>query len=332
MELLMLYLIKYGLIGLLLLMAWAWGTLALYFAGPGRAGWRYVLPVLFVCSLPAMFYLGPSYWHSVIAATTLFALLYLWWFSLKPTNNKNWHADVARIPHGQIDGDMLTLHNVRKFHYRTRADYDAQWETRNYDLSKIVSLDLFLSYWGSPHIAHTILSWGFANGDHLAISIETRKAVSQAYSSIKGFFKQYTLVYVAGDESDLIRLRTNIRKEEVYLYPLTQIPTQRARALLESYLRHMNRLVDRPEFYHALQMNCTSVIALHTRMIDPKARLGDWRMIMNGHIDEMLYERGTIRNDLPFTEVRRLSRVDEKMQQYDDSREFSRRLRAGLQL
>lgn len=331
MSILKFHFITYGLFSLILLFAWIWGAMALYFAGPAPAWWRFLLVVLFILALPLSFYFTSTYWYGVAYASVVFGILIIWWIILKPENNKDWQADVARTPHGEIQGDMLTLHNVRNFHYRSRTDYDQHWETRSYDLSKITSLDLFLSYWGSPHIAHTILSWGFENGDHLAISIETRKDVTQTYSSIKGFFKQFTLVYVAADERDLIRLRTNIRKEEVYLYPLAHVPQDRARALLESYVQHMNRLASKPEFYHALQMNCTSVITLHTKTIDPNAHLADWRLIANGHIDEMLYERGSIRNDLPFEEIRKLSRVDLRMQALDES-DFSSRLRDALQV
>jgi len=325
-----LQLITHGFIFLLLILVWLWGALALFFAGPGSALLRYLLVVLFILALPLSFYLARNFWLGTGYAAIVFTLLIAWWTTLKPTNDRPWHADVAKTPYGEIVGDTLTLHNVRNFHYRTRTDYDPLWETRTYDLSAITSLDLVLSHWGSPHIAHTILSWGFANGDHLAISVESRKDVSQKYSSVKGFFKQFMLVYVAADERDLIYLRTNIRKEEVYFYPLVHVPRERARALLESYIRHMNSLVTNPEFYHALERNCTSMITLHTKMIDPDARLTDWRLIANGYIDKMLYERGTIRNDLPFDELRRLSRADLRMQQLGDA-DFSKNLRAGLQ-
>lgn len=316
----------YVLLGLMVLLAWAWGSLAILFAGPGPAWLRYSLLVLFISAPPLLLYFAKSPWQGLLWLTLVFAALLLWWVMLKPQHDRDWQADVARLPHGEINGDTLVLHNVRNFHYRDKTDFDAQWETRSYDLSGITSLDLFLSYWDSPHIAHTILSWGFANGDHLAVSIEARKDKTQAYSSIKGFFKQFTLVYIAADERDLIRLRTTIRKEEVYLYPLIKVTPDRARALLESYVRHMNELSQAPQFYHALWMNCTSTISLHTRIVVPDIPVYDWRLIANGHIDKLLFEYGAIRNDLPFEEVRKTSRVDLRMQELDDT-EFSIRLR-----
>ena len=329
MHVLKIHFLSYVLLSLIILLAWLWGALALFYAGPASAWRRYTLLALFITALPVSFYFAQSYWQGVILVSIIFTVLMLWWWSLVPTNDKDWQSEVARLVHGEINGDVLTLHNVRNFKYRTRDDFDEHWETRRYDLSQICSLDLFMSYWGLRHIAHTILSWGFENGDHLVISIETRKSVGQSYSSIQGFFKQFNLIYIAADERDLIRLRTNIRREEVYLYPLVKVPPQRARALLESYLRHMNELAHQAEFYHALSMNCTSAITLHTKIVDPDVAVTDWRLFANGHIDEMLYEHGSIRTDLPFAEVRKLSRVDQLMQQRDGT-DFSAQLREKL--
>ena len=329
MTILKIHLFSYVLLSLIILVGWVWGSLALFYAGPAASWLRFILLIVFISSLPLVFYFGQSFWQGVLYASIIFAVLMAWWLTLKPNNNKLWQSSVAQIPHGEIDGDILTLHNVRNFHYRSVMDFDPAWETRHYDLSRITSLDLFLSYWGSRHMAHTILSWGFDNGDHLAVSIETRKDVTQSYSSIQGLYKQFNLVYVAADEKDLIRLRTNFRKEEVYLYPLIQVPQDRARALLESYVRHMNKLVNKPEFYHALKMNCTSAITLHTKIVDPDISIADWRLIANGHIDEMLYERGSIRHDRPFDEIRQRSRVDLRMYELGDT-DFSARLREAL--
>ena len=168
------------------------------------------------------------------------------------------------------------------------------------------------------------MSWGFANGDHLAVSIETRKDKTQEYSAIKGFFKQFTLAYVAGDERDIIRKRTNISKEEVYVYRL-KVPKDRLRVSLESYVAHMNRLVNEPEFYHVLTMNCTSTIRMHNET-NPDRLPFDWRFVANGHVDKLLYEHAAIRQDIPFTQLRAQSRIDLEMQKYEKT-DFSTQLR-----
>jgi len=227
-------------ISIIILGCWLWGSLAICFAGPENQVVYYSFLLLFIVSLPLAFYLTRSFNKTVLASIIIFALLQTWWNMLLPSNDKDWAVDTARIPYAEINGNKLTMHNVRNFEYRSETDFTERWETRYYNLSKLKSVDLFLSYWGSPHIAHTIMSWGFENGDQLAVSIETRKDKKQEYSAIKGFFKQFTLAYVAADERDLIRLRTDYRNEDVYLYRFQNAPLSRARALLESYIKHMN--------------------------------------------------------------------------------------------
>ncbi|MCK5515886.1 MAG: DUF4105 domain-containing protein, partial [Desulfobulbaceae bacterium] len=250
--------------------------------------------------------------------------------TLEPTNNKEWASDVARISHGEIRGDTLVMHNVRNFSYEKEGKIlEERWETREYDLNALQGLDLFLSYWASDHIAHTILSWDFGDSGHLAISIETRKDKTQNYSAIKGFFKQFELSYVAADENDLIGLRTNFRKERVYVYRLIT-STQHPRALLESYLTKMNKLVDDPQFYNALTQNCTTTIRLHNKAIDPKGVPSmDWRIIASGHVDELLYERELLVRSIPFAELKQKSRIDLLMQRKGE-KQFSKILRPDI--
>ena len=316
-------------ISIVILGCWLWGSLAIYYAGPENQIVLYVILFLFITSLPLSFYLTRSFNKTVFSSIVIFALLQLWWNTLSPSNDKDWAVDTARIPYAEIKGNKLTMHNVRNFDYRSETDFTERWETRYYDLSKLKSVDLFLSYWGSSHIAHTIMSWGFENGDQLAVSIETRKDKTQEYSAIKGFFKQFTLAYVAADERDLIRLRTNYRKEDVYLYRFQNTPISRARVLLESYIKHMNHLKDKPAFYHALALNCTSAIRLHAQAINPRALPTDWRLIANGHLDEMLYDLKRIRIDIPFSELRQLSHINQRAANLQ-SKSFSQGIREGL--
>jgi hypothetical protein len=167
-----------------------------------------------------------------------FGLLFLgvlfWWLLIEPSNDRDWEPSVARPAVAAIEGDRVTISNVRNFDYRTEQDYTERWEERTYDLSKLRGVDLFLSYWGSPWIAHTIVSWAFDDGRHLAVSIETRKEAHESYSALLGFFRQFELYYVVADERDLIRVRTNYRGEQVYLYHL-DLPLEMARAVLLDY-------------------------------------------------------------------------------------------------
>lgn len=315
---------------LIVLVAWTWGAMAILIAGPESQAVRFGMAAGFLAALPIAMYFFRFSWKSFVFLCIVFAGLFVWWNTLAPTNDKEWAADVANIPHGEIKGDILTLHNVRNFDYKSKTEFTEKWETRTYDLSKLKSIDLYLSYWGSPHIAHTIMSWGFENGDYLSVSIETRKAKDQQYSAIKGFFRQFTLAYVAADERDLIRLRTNHRKEHVYIYRLKNLPIKQIRALLESYVKDMNRLVVKPKFYNALTMNCTSAIRLHTET-NPDRLPSDWRILVNGYVDKFLYEHSAIRTDLPFDELRAQSRVDLQMQKLD-AKDYSTRLRQAAKI
>jgi hypothetical protein len=216
-----------------------------------------------------------------------------------PTGVKDWAPDVAKISHGEIHGDILTMYGVRNFAYKSEQLYYQHWGTRTYNLNNLEGVDIFLSYWASEHIAHTILSWDFGVDGHLPISIETRKDKSQEYSAVKGFFKQFEIAYIAADEKDIIRLRTNFRKERVYLYRL-KASKEQVLALLKDYLIEMNSLVQTPEFYNALSHNCTTTIQIHANAARKDAPPPlDWRLIASGHVDELLYDRGVLQSDLP---------------------------------
>jgi len=317
------------LVAIPVLLITLWGVLALYFAGPDPAWLRPALASLFgvgtlallVCLRPYRLALG--IWAAAVV------LLMFWWTMLQPSNDRNWQPDVARLPTGEIQGNKLTIRNLRNVDYRTETDYTVRYEDRTYDLSRLTGLDLFMIYWGSPAIAHTIMSWQFEGSLPLAVSIETRKQVGQEYSALEGFFKQYEIIYVVADERDVVRVRTNYRGEEVYLYRL-KTPLPQARALLLDYVRSMNALAERPEFYNALTDNCTTTIRRHVTHINPNAPPFDWRLIVNGYGDELMYERGTVETRMSFPELKARSRVNARAKAADQDPAFSFRIREGV--
>lgn len=315
-----------------LTLVWGWGTMALFYALPVGGMLRYALAFLFMVLLPFFFLRSRIFYKGLLFSLLCLVPLFLWWQTLQPTHDKEWAPEVARIAHGEIQGNTLLLHNVRNFRYSHEDEtmekwQEAErWESREYDLNTLQGLDIFLSYWASDNIAHVVMSWDFGADEHLAISIETRKDINQEYSAVKGFFKQFELSYVAADERDLIRLRTNFRKERVYLYRLL-VSKEKSRALLEAYLSEMNTLVSKPEFYNALTRNCTTAIFLHTKAINPDNPPPiDWRILVSGHLDEFLYEKGLLSQKLPFREFRKQSRIDLRMQSLGE-KDFSRLLR-----
>ncbi|MFZ3209139.1 MAG: DUF4105 domain-containing protein [Geobacteraceae bacterium] len=256
------------------------------------------------------------------------AAVLAWWLLMPPANYRNWQPDVTLLPWADMQGNRVTIHNIRDCDYRSETDFTVRHYDRTFDLTKLRSVDLSVVYWGSPYIAHTMLSFGFEGDGFVCISIETRKEIGEAYSTIKGFFRQYELTYVVADERDLIGLRTNYRGEKVYLYRLHESAVI-VRKVFLAYLREANSLKGRPEWYNALTGNCMTSFRINTAPYNPDARL-DWRLIVNGFIDEMLYERKAIDTSLPFPDLKKRSFINERAKGLDKSPDFSRLIRVGL--
>jgi hypothetical protein len=307
-------------------MATLWAAAALYF--DVRILWlRIPLAVVYGLGILAVWILVRRPWKLVVTITG-FLIVLAWWFSLQPSNNRDWLPDVAVLPFADISGNRVVIHNIRDCDYRTETDYDVHYYDKTFDLDQLRTMDLSLITWGSPHIAHTIVSFGFTTGDYVAFSIETRNERGEGYSAIKGLFRQFELTYVVADERDVIRLRTNYRKgEEVCLYRLQTTPAQ-AQKLFLDYIRRVNQLHDHAEWYHALTDNCTTAIRTQREVADRAP--WDWRMLLNGHLDELLYENGIIATNLPFAELKKLSNINARARAAGQAADFSRQIRKGL--
>jgi hypothetical protein len=301
---------------------------ALYFAGPRPQALSTALALGYLLGTIALFLFLRPFRRAVVVYAVVFAGLLAWWSAILPSQSKDWAPEVARTSWAEVEGDRLVFHEVRDFDYRSETDFTPRYLDRTYDLAKLRGVDLFMSYWGSPAIAHTIMSWEFEDAPPLAISIETRKDKTQQYSAVQGFFKQYTIFYVVADERDVIRLRTNYRGEDVYLYRLV-VPPEHARRVLLDYVKTINRLHEKPAFYNALTHNCTTTIRLHVQHVGDASPF-DWRFLLNGYGDRMLYERGRIDTSLPFEELRARSNIVQRAKAADRDPEFSRRIREGL--
>jgi len=266
-------------------------------------------------------------WRGPTWFAALFALVLGGFLALRPSQHRDWWPDVARIPTFQFHGAGLTVHNLRNGSCETGERTEARYETRHYDLRNLQGMDLFLISWGSPHIAHTILSFDFGAGEHLAFSFETRKERHEAFSSLKGFFREYELCVVAGTEEDLIGIRVNHRREQVRLYRLNT-PPDVARAIFIDTAERANGLALKPQWYNALTENCT------TAMVGPVRRRSgrlpwSWKLILSGHVDELIYDCGIIDRSLPFAEVRRRALIHGQAQIAAKGPDFSRRIREG---
>jgi len=310
-----------------------WGALALAIVGPGGDKGRLILAVAYglagVAAVVALLLGRRMRFALPIFAVALMAIG-VWWSSIKPSNERDWQPEVARLAYATIDGDLVTVHNIRNFDYRTETDFTPAYYDRTYDLKKLDSGDLIAVYWMGPAIAHLFLSFGFGD-DHLAISIEARKEKGEGYSSAKGFFRQYELYYVVADERDVVRVRTNYRKdppEDVYVYPL-RVPRENMRRIFLEYMRKLNGLREHPEFYNTLTTNCTTAILMNTRVNQESLPLS-WKVIVSGYAPAYVYESGRIDRSLPFEELQRRSLVNAAGQAADQAPDFSHRIRAGL--
>ena len=310
-----------------------WGALALTVVGPGGDQGRLALAAVYglagLAAVVALVLHRGQRFALPVFAVALVAIA-VWWGGLRPSNEREWQPEVARLAYATVEGDMVTVHNIRNFDYRTETDFTPAYYDRTYDLKKLDSADLVAVYWMGPAIAHLLLSFGFGD-DHLAISIEARKEKGEGYSSAKGFFRQYELYYVVADERDVVRVRTNYRKdppEDVYVYPL-RVPRENIRRVFLEYVRKMNALRARPEFYNTLTTNCTTAILMNTR-VNPGSLPFSWKVLLSGYTPAYVYESGRIDQSLPFEELQRRSLVNAAAQAADQAPDFSRRIRAGL--
>lgn len=311
-----------------LLVGIAWGASALWFDGPTERWLAGPLAGGFAIGCMAVLVLLRPFGRGAIAVLLALAAVVAWWLAIPPRNDRDWSSDVARLPRATIVGNRVTIENVRNFDYRTETEFTERWETRTYDLDHLRGVDMFLSFWGPTLIAHTIASWEFDAGPPLAVSIETRKERGESYSALRGFFRQYELYYVVADERDVIRLRTNYRGERVFLYRLRMRP-ERARAILLDYLKEVNHLAGQPSWYNALTHNCTTTIRHHAQQVGAD-RPWDWRILANGRLDELGYERGQIDTSLSFPELKARSDITGKAKAADAALDFSNRIREGL--
>lgn len=324
-------------LGLAILVSALWGAGALWYRGQR---WRSALVVgwgvLYLIGLAGL-WLDSICWLAV-PGLALLAIL-AWWQTIRPAHCRNWAPDVARLLHVERHGSQLRLHNVRNFDWRSREDVTPRWEVRDYDIDQIVSIDLVCSYWMGPIIAHTLVSFGFADGRQLVFSVEVRRLAGEQFSAIGGLFRQCELVVVAADERDIVRTRSNIRGEDVYLFRVA-LPRDETRALFHAYLRQAEALVETPRFYHTLTSNCTTLIYDMVRRIDPRVPW-NYRLLASGYLPDYLYDLGALPMHYSLAELRQRGHINARAIASDPapgdegapdqaSANFSQAIRRGL--
>jgi hypothetical protein len=318
-----------GFIWAVLALLMLWAVLALY-VDIRIDAWRVPLVSIYTWGvIAALLKVRPRLWAAVLCFAG-FSMVLAWWLSLRPSNNRDWRADVDRTAWGEIDGDRVVIHNLRNCDYRTDAEYANCWRDRTVYLSQIRGIDLFLTNWGSRWISHPILSFSFDNGQHIAFSIEARYKAGQSYSAFLGFFRQYELIFIAADERDVIRLRANYRTdEEVYLYR-ARVSRDTARAIFLTYLAYLNQLRWQPEWYNALTRNCTTTLdkQITAEVSDPQP--WNYQIILNGTLDELLYDRNRlVTGGLPFQALKEQAHINSAARAANHSPDFSALIRVG---
>ena len=312
---------------LALLTLWAVGALYVDLRIPAL---RIPVALIYVLGIASMVFKFRRSARAPALVLAGFCVVLAWWLSLKPSNDGNWQSDNDRTAWAEMDGDRVTIHNLRNCDYRTETDYTNCWGDRTLFLSQIRAVDLFLTNWGIRFASHPIISFQFGDDEHVAFSIEARYKVGQAYSTFLGCFRQYELIFVTADERDVIRLRTNYRKdEEVSLYRFRGNPDV-ARAMFLTYVANLNKLKAHPEWYNQVTRNCTTAIDRQLVADVNNPQPWNYQILLNGTLDELLYDRGRLVTDgLPFPELKQREHINAAAKAADHSPEFSALIRAG---
>ena len=307
-----------------------WGSLALWFKIPGseivRATMAGAFAVFGIATLIAMF--TSVRWRWFLVFTVALVGVNVWWNTLVPPSEGNWSPEVARQTTGTIEGDILTLENMRVFEWRTESDFTETWVTRSYDLSQIETVDLFMSYWAGPEMAHFMLSFGFADGQYLAWSNEVRREVGASFSPVADFFKANALSVIASEERDVVGLRSNIQNARVQIFRLNSTPENR-RALMEAYVAAANEVAETPRWFHSVFTNCSRSVIKLARYVGINLPL-DWRVIVNGYFPDYLYDMGRMNTDLAIEDIYRLGDITERAKAVGLTKEYSEAIREGV--
>lgn len=269
---------------------WTATALWLHLAGPARIVALALLALLTLAAIGARFTLTRrSGWALLIAVALASAG---WYQTITPRQERDWAPDLAHQVIARVQGDLVTLDDMRDFDWHSRHDAERRWTSRSYDLDKLERTEMIISSWESPDIAHLMVSFGFAGGQDVVFSIEARRESHESYSAFAGLFRQFETVLIASTPDDIVSLRRDHRGEHVRSFDVTLTPAQR-RALFMSYVTLAQRLEARPEFYNTLTANCTTTIWRQARIVNPDLPV-DWRLILSGHLPEYLAGLGLL--------------------------------------
>ena len=270
----------------------------------------------------------------VLLYILIFSLSVLWYFNLDAKHDRHWSPEVEKMLQYERQGNLVTLHNVRNFNWHSPDDYDVHWETRQYDLDQLTGVNIITSYWMGPQIAHTLVSFDFANAKPLTFSIEIRKEQHEQFSAIGGFFRKYEVSLIAADESDIIYTRSNVRDEQVYFFPI-HMPKAEMRALFNEYLVQADDLKQQAQWYNTLTSNCTTLVFDMAQAIAQTPLPTDYRLIASGYLPDYLYDLGALDHRWDMKTWYERAHVNPKTQNISAnpdvlSTQYSKLIRTGL--
>ncbi len=265
---------------------------------------------------------------AIPCALALLIGVYVWWELIPASNEGDWMVSYSRMPYAAIHKNEMVIHNIRDFQYRTPEDFTVKYITEAYNINDLRTVDLAYSYWdGNKAVAHTMLSFGFSDGRHLVISSETRMKKGQKQNAIKGLYKQYQTMFILGTEDDLFKLRSNYRKEKLYVYP-TSLTPEDVRILFLDLISQVNRYHEKPEFYNTIVFNCTTSLIPSIRKVRP-ARKFDIRLCLNGYSDRLAFEGGGIKHrpGISFEDYKKAHQVDQYLKDFKPGDNYSQAIR-----
>ena len=263
-----------------------------------------------------------------------FLFCLLGYFSLEARQDREWNPEVAQLLHYEQQGDQVTLYNIRNFDWQADGRYIERWESRSFDLNQITGVNIITSYWMGPQIAHTLVSFDFSDQKPLVFSIEIRKEKGEEFSAVGGFFRKYELSLVASDEKDIVYTRSNVRHEQVYLFPI-KMPADQRKALFIEYLHKADELRAEAKWYNTLTSNCTTLVFDMAQAINPQQLPKDYRLLASGYLPNYLYDLEVLNQNYSLKDWYRLAHINPRAEQFDQqmdqsSENFSKIIRLGI--
>lgn len=312
------------LLAIVLVGMWAWCVLAIHFSNlPGQT-LRSAAAAVFALGWVAIVVLFWRRKHKKWWFLASFMIIAVWYWFIPASNDRDWIPEYAKMAHADIDGDRVTIHNIRNSTYRSATDFDVHYHDKTYDLNDLETVDFVCSSWGVKDVIHTLFTFGFRGGDHIVLSIETRRDKHDTEGTLDTIFKQYELIYILGTECDILRLRTNFRHENVYVFPTNTTPEE-TRTLFLAVLDQVNALYDHPRYYNLLTHNCTTGLIPMMRSIRPERY--SWKVLLNAYTAEMAYDRKWLETPFSFKDTLQFFHANQYVKDHPECPGYSERIR-----